>query len=297
MIHNNIYAYGENTLNSGAPRPANQTHGNGFFTAPGRQMAPDASYLRQISPTFTDFWSQPRMYWNSLPATEQQMIVNAARFELSNVQSPTVRQNTLVQFNRISNELANRVALGLGLQTLEPDATYYNDNKTANVATFEQGPLPSVVGFKVGILSTTQNEASMEQAKQLAAALSEKGLKPVIVAEILVDGVDATYAISDAVLFDAVVAVDGTQEMFEKGSSFFPAGRPAQILRDAFNYGKPVGAAGSGSAGFDPSIVSKAGSEEEEAGVFIVDDMTELPGQIEVGLKTFKFTSRFALDS
>ncbi|KAH6919205.1 catalase-like domain-containing protein [Coprinopsis sp. MPI-PUGE-AT-0042] len=274
MIHSNIYAYGENTLNNGAPQPANQTHGNGFFTAPSRQM--DTAFLREVSPTFTDFWSQPRMFWNSLPATEQQMIVNAARFELSNVQSAAVRRNSLIQFNRISNEFANRVAAGLGAQALEPDATYYNENKTANVATFDQGPLPSVVGFK---------------------RFKEKGMKSVIVAEILVEGVDATYSTSDAVLFDAVVAVDATQEMFEKGSSLYPTGRPAQILRDAFNYGKPVGAAGSGKAGFDSSVVSKAGSDEAEAGVYIVDDMAELTGQIEEGLKTFKFTSRYPLDS
>lgn len=165
------------------------------------------------------------------------------------------------------------------------------------MATFDQGPLPSIASFKVAILSTTQNDAAMDQAKQLAAALTEKDLKPVIVAEILVEGVDATYTTCAAVLFDSVVAVDGTQEMFENGSSLYPVGRPAQILSDAFNYGKPVGAAGSGRTGFDANTISKAGNDEAEAGVDIVDDVAELTGQIEEGLKTFKFTSRFPLDS
>lgn len=290
MIHTNIYAYSENSLNGGAPFAANQTYGNGFFTAPARRTAPSVAYLREVSPTFTDFWSQPRLFLNSLPAEEQQMVVNAARFELSNIQSAQVKQNVLKQFNRISNDFANRVAIALGLPKLEPDSKYYHNNKTAGISTFGRGPLPSVVGFKVGIMATTGSSKSLSQAKQISDALAAKGLKPTVIAETLSEGVGATYSGADAVLFDAVVAADDTKDVFTKGSSLYPVGRPVQILRDAFNYGKPVGAVGSGKAGFDNVSPS-------QSGVYFVNDVNELVTKVEEGLKTFKFTNRFPLDN
>lgn len=290
MIHTNIYAYSENSLNGGAPFAANQTRGDGFFTAPARRTAPSVAYLREVSPTFTDFWTQPRLFFNSLPPAEQQMVINAARFELSNIQSTQVKHNVLKQFNRISNDLANRVAVALGMPKLEPDSKYYHNNKTAGVSTFARGPLPSVRGFKVGILATTGNSKSLDQAKKISEALAAKGLKPTIIAETLSEGVGATYSGADAVLFDAVVAADGTKEVFTKGSSLYPVGRPAQILRDAFNYGKPVGAVGNGKAGFD-SV------SPNQSGVYFVNDVNELANKVEEGLKTFKFTDRFPVDN
>jgi catalase len=288
MIHTNIYAYSENTLNGGAPFAANQTRGNGFFTAPARRVL-DAAYLREVSPTFMDYWTQPRLFWNSLPKEEQQMVVNAARFELSNIQSTKVRQNVLAQFNRISNELANRVAVALGLPQLGPDPKYYHNNKTVGVSTFGRGPLPSIIGFKVGIMATTKDSQSLSQAKQISDALTAKGLKPTVIAETLFDGVGATYSGADAVLFDAVVVADNTKEVFTKGSSLYPTGRPAQILRDAFNYGKPVGAVGDGKSGFD-SV------KPDQSGVYFTNSADDLANKIAEGLKTFKFTDRFPLD-
>ncbi|KAJ3528619.1 hypothetical protein NMY22_g9334 [Coprinellus aureogranulatus] len=290
MIHTNIYAYSQNSLNGGAPFAANQSVGNGYITAPERRTAPSAAYLREVSPTFTDFWSQPRLFFNSLPPEEQQMVVNAARVELSNIQSAQVKKNALVQFNRISNDFANRVAVALGLPKLEPDAKYYHNNKTAGVSTFGRGPLPSVLGFKVGVLATTADSKSLDQAKQIAEALKAKGLVATVIAETLTEGVGATYAGADAAVFDSVVATDNTKEVFTKGSSLYPTGRPAQILRDAFNYGKPVGAVGDGKTGFDSVTPGRPG-------VYFVNSVGELANKIEEGLKTFKFTDRFPLDN
>lgn len=104
------------------------------------------------------------------------------------------------------------------------------------------------------------------------------------------EDVGATYSTSDAVLYDAVVAADGTKEVFTKGSSLYPVGRPAQILRDAFNYGKPVGAVGDGRTGFESVSPS-------QPGVYFVSDANELANKVEEGLKTFKFTDRFPLDN
>ncbi|KAG7149713.1 Catalase-3 like protein [Verticillium longisporum] len=128
FIHRNKRPYTPNTLNNGSPKQANQTTGRGFFTAPGRTA--NGGLVRERSETFDDHWSQPRLFYNSLSRVEQQFLVNAIRFETSNLESDDVKRNVLHQLNKVSNDVANRVAPFLGLDRLEPDSQYYHDNTT-----------------------------------------------------------------------------------------------------------------------------------------------------------------------
>jgi len=292
MIHENIYPYSENSLNAGSPFAANQTQGKGFFTAPARKIV-DAHYVREISPTFLDYWTQPRLFWNSLSKAEQQMVVNGARFELGNVKSKKVQTRTIAQFNRISNDLATRVAQALGLPAPKPDSKYYHDNKTADVAVFGR-PLPSIATLNIGILATTGADNSLKQAGEIAAAFKAKGANPTVIAETLVDGVGSTYNGADAVLFDGIIVTDGTKDLFLTKSTLFPAGRPAQIVRDAYNYGKPVGGVGAGRASLITAAVDINGT-----GVYVIDKFSKdssFVSNFETGLKTFKFLDRFPID-
>jgi catalase len=85
----NTAAYSPNTLNKGSPKQANQTNGRGFFTAPNRKAS--GSLVRTVSSTFADAWSQPRLFFNSLRPVEQQFVVNAMRFETSQLTSDVVK--------------------------------------------------------------------------------------------------------------------------------------------------------------------------------------------------------------
>src|SRR6266536_917355 len=109
----NTAAYTPNTLNNGFPAQANQTTGRGFFTTPGRTAS--GNLIRAVSPTFADVWSQPRLFYNSLLPTEQQFLINAIRFETSHLTSSIVKQNVIIQLNRISNDIAKRVASVIGV--------------------------------------------------------------------------------------------------------------------------------------------------------------------------------------
>lgn len=289
----NKIAYSVNTLNGGSPKEANQNQGKGFFSAPARRVV-DAAYVRDISPTFLDYWTQPRLIFNSLLAAEKQMVVNAIRFELSKVDSVDVRKASIAQFNKISNELAKRVAMGLGLDAPAADSKFYHSNTTAGVSIFKD-PLPTIAALTVGILTTTSSKTSLAQAAALAAAFQAKGVFTVIVGESIQAGIDQTYSASDAVLFDGVIALDGTKNLFnlKTQSSLYPNQRPASIVRDAFLYGKPVAVIGDAKAGLTVSSI------DASAGVYIIDagyDPKSTVDQFESGLKTFKFLDRFALD-
>ncbi|KAH0283390.1 catalase, partial [Aureobasidium sp. EXF-3399] len=289
-IPTNNYAYSPNSLNKGFPKQANQTVGKGFFTAPDRRLT--GAFVRELSPTFNDHWSQARMVYNSLSAAEQQIVINSLRFEVAQVQSQVVKQNFIIQLNRISHDLASRVAVALqDVIVPEPDHTFYNNRSSAHISIFNT-TLPTIKGLNMGILASTSSNASMAQAAQLAKAFTTQGLFVSIVAESLVSGVNATYSTADAHAFDAVVITAGSEAIFsgEKTSSLYPLGRPMEILKNAYAWGKAVGAVGKGR-----KALEVAGIEQRE-GVYFANGTAEAVESFECGLATFRFLDRFPVD-
>ncbi|RYP69230.1 hypothetical protein DL771_006198 [Monosporascus sp. 5C6A] len=298
FVHTNIHPYTPNTLNGGFPQQATQDEGRGFFTAPSRGTS--GKLVRGLSSTFDDHWTQPRLFYNSLTPIEQQFLINAIRFETSNLKSETVKKNVLTQLNRISHDIAVRVASVLGLEAPAPDSTFYHDNTTAGIS-ITNGTLPTVATLRVGILATTRNDNSSVSALEQAASLKERlaadGLVPTVVAERLADGVDKTYSLADATDFDALVVTSGAADagLFRPTSvsTLYPPARPLQIANLAFLFGKPVGYLGEGAPG---DALLAAGFDPEAAGVYVGSSVDELAAGIEEGLKVFKFTDRFPQD-
>ncbi|GME25171.1 Catalase [Neofusicoccum parvum] len=281
----NTAAYSPNTLNNGYPKQATQEEGRGFFTAPNRSTS--GKLVRAVSSTFNDVWSQPRLFFNSLNKVEQQFLVNAIRFETSKLTSKVVQNNVLIQLNRVSHDIAERVAQALGMSAPAADPTYYHDNTTASVRP-NSDRLPKLDGLKVGIL-TSINAANDTSVATIASTLAEQNVDTVVVAESLISGVDQTYAAADATDFDAVFVAPNAASIVSGNSTstLFPAGRPGQILLDAFRYGKTVGALGSsGSALTSLNIPSGDGVFKDAT----ADDIIE-------GLTVFKHLSRFPTDN
>jgi hypothetical protein len=73
----------------------------------------------------------------------------------------------------------------------------------------------------------------------------------------------------------------------------YPAGRPLEILTDAFRFGKVVGAIGKGQ-----SVLTAAKISTKRDGVFVAKSVGDEFGEdLKEGLRTFKFLDRFALDA
>jgi catalase len=292
----NEAAYSPNTVNDGSPKQANETVGNGFFTAPGRTV--NGHLLRATSPTFADVWSQPGLFYNSLIPAEQQFLINALRFELAHIDNDVIKNNFITQLNRVNNDIATRVAAAIGVSAPQPDPTYYHNNKTTNVGTFGT-PLKKIDGLIVGVLASVNNQSSIDEAQTLSQNLASSNVDVIIVAERLASGVSATYSQSDATNFDSVIVTAGSETLFgpdtftvKSNITLYPAGRPTQILVDAFRFGKPVGALGSA-----VSALLAADISTEDTGVVTgasVDD--NFVNQLTQDLATFKFVDRFALD-
>lgn len=279
----NTAAYSPNSFSDQSPRQANETEGRGFFTAPNRSA--DGLLLRAVSSTFADVWSQPRLFFNSLHPVEQQFIINAMRFESSQLKSDVVKSNVLIQLNRVSHDVAVRVASALGMEAPEADPKYYHDNTTSGVSVAKEGLL-KIDGLKVGYL--TSNKANSTNDKQLKMALEKDNIALVVVSETLKEGVDQTYSATDAFQFDAIIVGDGTDEIFAKPGTgtFYPAGRPLEILQNGYRWGKPVGCVQSNSTAFKQAGIAAG------PGVYTNVKATD----VEEGLKTFKFLDRFTVD-
>ncbi|POS84793.1 hypothetical protein EPUL_003644 [Erysiphe pulchra] len=292
FIHTNRASYSPNTLSSNNPKQANQTSGRGFFTAPFRSVS--GSLYRGIATSFVDVWSQPRLFYNSLIPAEQQFLINAIRFELSHIKSDVIKRNTLVQLNRVSNDVATRVAAAIGLPALAPSPEYYTNASTKYVSIFGN-PLLSIRGLTVGILATVAYSSSLIQATQLANSFTSHGLKTLIIGESLRPEINSTYSSTDASILDAVVVTTGAEKLFHfdaKVSTLYPLGRPNQILVDAYRWGKPIGAISSGNKALNTVVSGGTGD-----GVYNVSTTDELVNKVVKGLRTYRFVDRFATDS
>lgn len=291
FIHLNTAAYSPNTLNSGSPKQATQKVGNGFFTAPSRSSS--GNLIRKVSSTFADAWTQPRLFYNSLQPVEQQFLINAIRFEVSHLQSAVVKSNVLIQLNRVSNDIAKRVAEVIGLPAPAPDTTFYHDNSTAFVSIFNN-ELPTIATLSVAILASVKSNSSLSQAASIASELKKSGVTANIIGETLAPGISSTYSSADASAFDGIIVATDCEKLFTDGASstFFPANRPLQILVDGYRWGKPVGALGSSTGAI------KLASANTKSGVFSFEgsDVPAFVKTFEGGLKTFKFTDRFPVD-
>ncbi|KAL4726244.1 catalase [Fusarium chlamydosporum] len=290
FIHKNTAPYTPNTLNKGYPAQANQTQGKGFFTAPGRKAS--GNLMRARASTFSDHWSQPRLFYNSLTKAEQQFIINAIRFETSQLKSETVKKNVLYQLNKISHDVALRVGKALGLEAPEADDTYYHDNTTAGLSIFGT-KLPSIATLSVGVLASINSGNSIQQAKDIKKALGEDKVTVSVVGEVLGDDVDVTYSAAHAAQFDGIVVASGTESLFNGTgkSTLFPPGRPTQLIVDGYHWGKPVGFVGGAKAAAQAARVSNG------KGVYFSKDVGTLVEDLKDGLATFKFVDRFPLDN
>lgn len=320
-IHGNKAPYSPNTLNNGFPKQATQAQGKGFFTAPKRSVS--GNLVRTVASTFkADYWSQPRLFFNSLLPQEQQFLINAIRFETSHLKSATVKKNVLEQLNKISNEVASQVAKVLNLPAPAPDAKFYHNNKTAGVSTFDK-PLLSLKGLKVGFLATV---ATASTATAIKASLAKEGIALVVVGEYLGNGVDMTYSAADATSFDGVIVASGSAAVFstapDAASTLYPAGRPLQILQESYRYGKPVGFL-DGAAAKDtdipsgPGVYVQHGADKRSVttsaayrflrrasnsttgasnGGVPEQPVTDMAEAFKKGLKTFRFLDRFPVE-
>lgn len=203
-------AYEPQSLDPSMPR---ESFTRGFESFP--EQLEDAVKGRIRADKFADHYSQPRMFYRSQTLPEQAHIASAYVFELGKVDTAHVRTRMLGHLRHIDEDLAVRVAKGLGMDLPEAaDAAVPIQDLATSAALQTIGRTPKTLkGRVIGILVAEGSKHSEIEKYENAAKAQGASVKIVAPGrEVLLD--DGTRIQSDeriagapSVLFDAVVSI------------------------------------------------------------------------------------------
>ena len=276
-LHNNQRAgLGRQTIDKGRVSYSPNTLGGGCPMQAGEAMAGFVSHAENIAATklrgrgskFFDHFSQARLFFGSLADWEQEHLVKALQFELGKLETPAVVTRVLGLLAQVSEPLAQRVALGLGVAVpLRPELPLNrsipadglpSDYESLPVKTLlDRSPALSMANKPVGSIRTRRiailaadgvDDASvvaMEQALAVAGARSRivaphggklKGKGGVDIK------VDHGLLTISSVMFDAVYVPGGATSVARlKGSP-----EALHFIREAYRHCKTIAATGEG---------------------------------------------------
>ncbi|MDN5864572.1 MAG: catalase, partial [Gammaproteobacteria bacterium] len=200
---------------------------------------------RARAASFADYYSQPRLFWRSQSEYEQTHVVSAFVFELSQVETPQVRERVVALLRHIDESLARRVADGLGLTEL-PEAP------PTQTPAIDMDPSPALQiigkmkdtlhGRVVGILiADGSDEAAIESVRGDVekAGASVKLVAPSLGIRLGNDKhvqADAQLAGAPSVMFDAVALLLSSQA----ATLLIEEAAAVDFVRDAFGHLKAI---------------------------------------------------------
>ncbi len=234
-------SYHQNSLADNTPYTTPPEEG-GYESYPKKI---DGHAIRARSESFNDFFSQPRIFWNSLTPVEKQHTIEALCYQLGKVKSESVRQQNIDMLVNVDKELANIVADNIGVNrpsgTNVPVSTSYPSLSQANTPKY-------AYSLKVGVLiGDGFNEAEVNATLQ---TLEEYGVFVVIISEMLgtVTGangmelkVDDTFLTTSPYLMDSLLIVGGSSRNQKKFNADVKS-----FVSVAYKHYKPIGVASSG---------------------------------------------------
>jgi catalase len=277
-------SYSPNSIDGHFP-VSTTVEAGGFATAPERV---DGVMRRIRSDSFNDYFTQAKMFWNSMSPIEKEHITTAFSFELAKVNRPEIRERVLGQMlANIDMELATAVAANLGLpppvaNTADSPAAKTNGKLRKRVRPLDASPLLSqlnpatgvcgdITGRKVAIIVADGSLAS--DVTSMQTALAKAGAEGLVIGARLgtVDGedgeivVDHTSLTMPSVVFDAIYVPGGEAAVATLAGS----GLTLNTIAEAYKHLKAI------AFGADADVLAaKAGidiSDPVVDGVFIGD--------------------------
>lgn len=219
---------------------------------------------RYRSETFADHYSQAIQFYKSQTEIEQAHIQNAIVFELSKVEHPNIRERMVSHLLNIDEDLANKVADGLGIKEMPEPAEAamkpYTKLKPSDALSILKNAPNTFKGRKLGILSSDGMDDGIFNA--VKEALKQEGADFEIIAPKVhgvetsqgewVQGDQVIYG-GPSVLYDAVLVMpskDGADMLAE-----IPEAK--DFVMDAFAHKKFIGYVGEAKALFETTNLDK----------------------------------------
>jgi catalase len=250
-------AYEPNSLAPDAPR---ESLDRGFTTS---ERPMEGGPIRARSESFSDHYSQARLFFRSITPPEQKHLANALTFELGKVETEAIRLRMLGHLLLIDKDLANTVIGALGAEgkadKITPAKAPIDLKPSPALRLYGKFP-PTLEGRKVGVLLGAGFDAEIK--KDLVSQIEREKAKAAIVTCKIQGEVDAHGQLvpadmalrsSPSVLFDAVVILAGPDGDKKLASDPNAIG----FVMDAVRHCKAVGFAGI------PSLAKEAGLKQE----------------------------------
>lgn len=247
-IDSNPANYEPNSINDNWPRETPPAPKRGGFES--YQERVDGNKVRERSPSFSEYYAQPRLFWNSQTPIEQQHIIDAFSFELSKVVREWIRERVVDQLACVDVHLAQAVADNLGIaltdeqkkRTPPADVNGLKKDPTLSLYTIPGG---NVKGRVVAVL-LNQKTASAD-VLALLKGLKAQGVHAKLLysrmGEVAADDgsklpIAGTFAGSPSLTVDAVVVPGGDL------SDLLQSGDAQYYLLEAYKHLKPILLAG-----------------------------------------------------
>lgn len=269
--------YEPNSVSNNWPRETPEAAKDGGYDSYHERI--DAQKIRERSPSFAEFYSHPRLFWQSQTKAEQDHIVGAFSFELGKVARRYIRERIVDLLARVDRELAKRVAANLSIK-LTAEQLKYPVPKAVNG--LEKDPALSlyankerpVAGSKVAIL--VADGVCGTSVGKIKDALTKAGVFSVLLAprsgmvktregeELMVDDIIGGMP---SVLVDAVLVPTGNENVDTLAAN----GDAKYYLLQAFKHLKAIALQEDGKEVFDAAT-----DLVEDAGVLLDDDPKKL---------------------
>lgn len=247
-IDTNPANYEPNSINDNWPRETPPAAKGGGFES--YQERVEGHKVRERSPSFGEYYSQPRLFWNSQTEVEQQHIIGAYSFELSKVGRAYIRERVVDLLARIDTKMAQGVADNLGLaltdeqRNIQPPATVNGLTKDDSLSLYAI-PDGEIKGRQVALLLSDGVKAADVLA--ILQALKAEGVHTKLLAphmgQVRADDgsvlpIDATFAGLPSLTFDAVMVPNGNID------ALLLSGDARYFLLEAYKHLKVIGLVG-----------------------------------------------------
>ena len=201
--------------------------------------------IRARSDSFKDYFSQPRIFWNSLTPVEKQHTIEGLSYQVGSVKSESVRQQVVDILVKVDKEMADIVAENVGVNrpkgTNVPVSTSYSSLSQASTPKYAYTQKVGVLigdGFNGNEVTSVLN--FLQQNGVFVTIISEK-LGTVTGSDGTKLKVDQTFMIASPYLVDSLYVVGGSsknQAMFNQDVTNF--------VQTAYTHYKPIGVATTG---------------------------------------------------
>jgi len=247
-IDTNPANYEPNSINDNWPRETPPAAEGGGFESYQERI--EGHKVRERSPSFGEYYAQPRLFWLSQTPFEQQHIIGAYSFELSKVARAYIRERVVDHLARIDLGLAKGVADNLGL-ALTADQLNIQPPKAVNGLTKDDSlslyatPDGEIKGRQVALLISDGVKAAdvLSIMQELKAVGVHTKLLASHMGQVRADDgsvlpIDATFAGLPSLTFDAVIVPDGNID------ALLLSGDARYFLLEAYKHLKVIGLSG-----------------------------------------------------